>query len=310
MRSSILIFAVALLAGLSCKRSSTLLPLCKTTVAGEAAQEAIERVIPFEMWIEIQIASYNRDTHEAPEVLRDCTGRELSDGALPEGCPQPNPNVTLLPARPFREDDVVIADTLDGLQLIWIKTHHYTNGEAFGVLALTEWVDQGILTHALGSLRAYELRPSLRIESVDGQELLVVESDSCNADQTKCSRVVQFSPLIARRFVDWPLHSESNACLGRARFAYEETRDVELENGLTRQFKVRRRVVFENDQAYVSEQVIADDFDPDAAEKPAHRFRNTVEDRPILVSEGFIQSSAGDWDYLLETTARIRPAAE
>lgn len=303
MRSHLLTFAVALVAGLSCKPKPTVLPLCKFTVAGDIARESVDRILPFEHWIELMVRGYDRSTHMPPEVLHNCTGREVTHTQFPDDCPDID-TADLLPPRPFQVDDVVIIDTPDYQQFIWIKTHHYSNGEAFGILALVDWVDQGILTHALGSLRAYEKNPSLRIETADEQPLLVIESDACDPD---CHRVVQLSPLINREFVDWPLRSESNSCLGRARFSYKESRDIPLDNGLTRRFEVTRRVVFEDDQVYVAERVVADDFNPNEPDKPHDRFRNTDEQRPIVVEDKFIQSSAGDWDYLLETTAMIRP---
>jgi hypothetical protein len=173
-----------------------------------------DRTFPAQYWFVLLIRGY-QSSGVIARPAQDCGGLPVAlatDGC--EGDPQPSVDATAtLTAR-----DLVIANVGDTQRLVWAITDRLSDGEAQGPVALAEIVQGGIEVRALGLLRAYPERASLRLERLGTGTVLVAEGERCADPQghEKCDRAIRIVPRIGNRFIAKPVLSDSGACLGRA----------------------------------------------------------------------------------------------
>ena len=215
------ILGLSLLAG-SCKKKTAEKPaVCREVVAGTQAAEVSAGEVPFDIWFLIMLNNFNRETMEAAQPVKDCTGREVrkpgvSDDAV--ACLERDRKARALPPRPLIEEDLQITEAADGQLLVWVKTKHYDNGEAEGPIGIAEFSKRGVLIISVGTLRAHEDKAAMRLEPLGAGKVLVIESRRCDPeDPKKCDRLTRLVPLEGgTKFVEKPLVGAEGECLGSA----------------------------------------------------------------------------------------------
>lgn len=284
------------------------MPLCVSQVAGDQAQEVAAGDIPPEIWFSIVLRGYDRASGELRRPVNNCMNRavepsfdETYRSCLDKGRTQE------LPARPLTEEDLVIAETSDGRQLIWVMTHHFENGEAMGPIALATWTERGVAINSMGTLRTFAERANLRLEPFGSAEVLVVESRVCDPDHPKkCERVVRMMPHLHRTFEDVPLVDETGQCLGPAAFRLSREKMVRTPDGVDRSFELTTTIDFDTGSVVVSEQMNIDDRDPDDPEAPPQSFRKANSRRQLQLLNGAILTKPGLWRPMLQEFGSVR----
>lgn len=320
----------------SCKPKTGPMPLCEESVASDKAAEIENQDIPPTVWFSLLLKGFNKSSMELPAEPRICYQAQplVEPKPNPElGCPAGDSEVSLLPKRPLTEEDLVMAEASDEKKfLIWIKAIHYSNGEAFGPVALAEMRDNAIVVWGIGLLRAQGRKARLRLEPFGSHEILVVESDACvDAEQTKCYREMQLMPLVSadapdkridskgepakpsprKKFVSIPLLSADNQCLDHtARFRLFQEHEVKLENGWNRRFEITRSLNFEEDDLVIDEHITVSDSDPQHPDAPPKIFRDADLKRKIIYSQTGLKTVEGLWDNILAKDGKVKLAPE
>jgi hypothetical protein len=294
------------------KKATDDMAICMAEVASGTAIESDAQELPPDIWFSILLSNFDVDRHLAGDDPKDCTGAssiQPTPPPLPEGAERddkadptvvagcsiaPDPNVAKLPARPLTNDDVLINKGPDGMSLVWIKATHYENGEASGPVAMVQWTQAGVAVRALGTLRAQTNKARMRMEMAGAQQILVVEGDECNAEDSKvCKRIMKLLPNINGRLATVPLKrvkeemvGDVNPCLGEAAFALYETYSSDLPDGWVRKFEIVRSVTFDKGSPLVAEQVNIKDKDPNQPDAPPVDFREASNERVLTYQEG------------------------
>jgi hypothetical protein len=173
-----------------------------------------DRTFPAQYWFVLLLQGY-QSSGVIARPAKDCSGLPVkleTDGC--QGDPQPSVDATTT----LTPRDLVIAKVSDTQRLVWAITDRLSDGEAQGPMALAEIVQGGIEVRALGLLRAYPERVSLRLERLGTGTVVVAEGERCPDPQApeKCDRAIRIVPRIGDRFIAKPVLSDSGACLGRA----------------------------------------------------------------------------------------------
>ena len=326
-----LIPLVGLLAGCP-KPPEGPIPICEAAVAGGTAVESEVQELPADIWFSILLRGFDREQRLAGDDPQDCVGDSVltptpppiprdeqpEEGADPNivaGCSiAPDPSIKPLPARPLTDEDVVINKGPDGMSLVWVQALHYDNGEATGPVAMVQWTKSGVAVRALGTLRAQTKKARMRIEVAGGQQILVVEGDQCNEEESKiCKRIMKLLPNIGGRFATVPLKldpdeidddkaftGEVDPCLGEAAFPLFEQYTSNLPDGWIRKFEVNRSVTFDTGVPLVSEQIKIKDKDPEQPEAPPQDFRQAANDRALKYEGRSFLTRSSVWDTMIQ----------
>ena len=283
------------------KQQSSDLPICKQEVAGSEAEEVSAGAVSADIWFLIMLRNFDRNTMQVKRPVQDCSGRSVEP--QPEAvnaCLVGDEPPAALPERPLTEDDLLIAPTEDGKQVVWVKTGAYENGEAVGPVGLAEWTSRGVAVRAIGMLRAQQDGAAMRLEALGSDQVLVVESRRCDPDDPKtCSRRVRLLPLEGDAFTDKPLKMEDGTCLGPAEIVLFEEKLVTLDNGIERKFEVARSVDFDEGAVMINEQVTIKDKDPTQPDEPAKVFRRANVSRALNVGTDAITTQRGLWQEMI-----------
>jgi len=215
------------------------LPICPALVAATRAVEADSRVLPPDLWFQLLISDFDRNTGLPPTDPRDCSHRPLLT---------PDDDDPTLPPRPRTADDLSFGTSPDGALLVWARLFDYPDGTSLGPVVLARWVDQGLEFRGVGSLRAPARRVRLHLERLPaGQSLLVAEGEACPVTTPErtptepCPREAILLPLLNQRFIDADL-LEGDAPVRPARLRLDERRDLPGRQGLTRRLEIHRRL--------------------------------------------------------------------
>jgi hypothetical protein len=308
------------------------MPVCLIEVAANTATESEAQELPPDIWFSIMLQRFDREQMMPADDSRDCAGGDVSIPTLPPlaegeepaagdgplvvaGCPiGPDPAVGKLPNRPLTEEDLIINEAPDGKSLVWVQSSHYEDGTAVGPVALIEWTKKGIAVRGLGSLRAHEKKARLRMEQSGETQILVVESDRCDAEGKICQRMMKLLPLLNLRFASVPLKTEDGTCLGPAEFALFEQHTSILPDGWNRKFEINRSVTFSEDVPLIAEVVTIRDQDPAQPDAPPQEFRDASTDRKLVYAARYFATRQSLWDEMIANYGSVahdaKPADE
>jgi hypothetical protein len=93
-------------------------------------------------------------------------------------------------------------------------TERFPSGEAQGPVAMVEISGRNLLVRAIGVLRAYPERVSLRLVTLGSGTVLVAEGEHCADDRSadSCARGIRLLPLVGDRFVASPIRDDRGVC--------------------------------------------------------------------------------------------------
>jgi len=291
------------------KEESTDLPICLAEVAGDEAQESQQGQLPPEIWFQVLLKNYNRKNGLVTAPIKDCSGKLVEAQHPPEvaTCLAKVEEGAPLPERPLVPDDLVITETDDGRQLVWVKARYFADGDALGPIAITEWTKRGIAVRSIGALRAHANRARMRLEPMGAGKVLVVESDLCDPENPKkCERVMRLVPAIGDRFDEKAMVLEDGSCVGPAEFALHGITDMPQPNGVVRSLELSRTVDFTDGNVVMNEAVVIKDKDPSKPDEPAKVYRNASVQRPLGLGKTGIVTKVGVYEQLLAEHGSVR----
>lgn len=239
---------------------------------------------------------------------RDCTGHAVEWREPEMRCHEPAELGSILPQRPVTDDDVVVQRMPGNMRLVWVMTDRFTNGEAIGPVALTEFQGERVAVRAIGTMRTFPRRARLRIETISNQRVLVGEGELCTEENNplSCHRQARLMLLRGDRFVAEPLRSATGRCIGPARFEFSKEHDITLsETGWRRRFELSSALLYRANGIQIHENVLVQDSDPARPMVPPRVFRRAGQDRAIYVMNGrFVASDPSLWSRVLNDQAR------
>ncbi len=282
----------------------------------------------YEQWARLLLRDYTPGF--AAANARDCTGQPVAwrefQGNCAEYCDEPVnqfrpesercrvPATEVVPQRPITDDDVVVTRIGGNLRLVWVITDRYSNGEAVGPVALTEFTDDHrVVVRAIGTVRNYPKRARMRLDSVGNRRVLVHEGEICanDEDRTTCRRAARLMLLRpagdgGARFLPEVLRSVRGRCYGPARFEFQKDANVTLPSGWRRTFQLATAIQVRDDGVQVHETVTVQDRDPAHPEDPPRPYRRAGQDRAVYVSGNtFVSSDPSLWSRVLAQEGRV-----
>ncbi|MBC8074374.1 MAG: hypothetical protein IAG13_39000 [Deltaproteobacteria bacterium] len=302
MKPARLVFATSLLVPGACKKQDdSVIPICLNEVAADEAAEAQSGQMPTYIWYQFLLKNYNRKTGMVASPLKDCSNRLVEPELAPEQaeCLTGKDAGQPLPDRALTDDDLLISPLEDGRTLMWVKAKHFTDGEALGPIAITEWIKSGIAVRSIGAMRAQANRARMRIEPMGQAKVLVVESDACKPDDPKqCERMMRLVPITDNRFVQQAVVLEDGSCIGPAEFALFSAQEF-TSGTKVRRFELTRTFDFTDGNVVMSESVVIKDRDTSKPDEPAKTYRNANVLRPMTLGTKGIVTKPGIWEPML-----------
>ena len=288
----------------SCKKQTVDKPaVCLAEVASGQAKEVTAGEVPFDIWFQIMLANFNRETMQVKRPVRDCSGREVEVPKLDEqsaACLAGKEPAKVLPERPLVEEDLLITPIDDKQLLVWIKVKHFDSGESEGPIGIADFTKSGVAVRAIGTLRAHADKAAMHLEPLGSERVLVVESRRCDPkDPKKCDRLTRLVPLIKNAFLEKPLLDQKGACLGPPIFEMYRELTVTLDTGMSRKFEMARSIDYTDGNVVVSEQIVIKDTDPRQPDEPPKTFRQANVDRELSVLDNGIKTAEGLWERMV-----------
>ncbi len=233
-------------------------------------------------WIKLLLRGYDPDSRTVTNPALDCTTAQVRWEAPAFACFDNRLATTMLPSRPIGGADVVVSRLADGFGIVWVITNRFASGDALGPVAVVEQKDARLIVHALGALRAYPQRTSLRLEKLGAVTVLVAEGRLCaSADPETCVRSARLMPLRGDRFAQEPLFSEVGACVSPAWFDLDRRESTALDSGWRRRNTLAATLVFGPEGLRVEEQLAVHDLDPRDRQARPRLFRKADGERTV-----------------------------
>ena len=202
-----LLAVLALLAG--CRSAP---PPPEALCTARRPADAPAEVLP-EEWAALLLNGYDARTGTLAGAALDCTGAPVAWSEVDEKCavreePTPKP----LPRR--GPPPAVVATISERERLVWVPLLGTADGDAIGPLA-TVRIDPGALAVVtLGTARGAPDRASLRLQSLVGVDVALLEGQRCQG--AVCQRPVRLVPQRGRRFIGEPFSTLTGTCAGPA----------------------------------------------------------------------------------------------
>lgn len=245
-----------------------------------------------EKWFKLLLRGYDPESHRVTSPALDCTTAQVRWEAPAFACFDNALATTVLTARPLGESDVIVSRVADGFGIAWVVTNRFASGDALGPVAVVEQREDRLVVHALGALRAYPDRVTLRLEKIGEVTVLVAEGQLCaGADPATCVRSARIMPLRGDRFSAEPLFSEVGACASPAWFDLDRKESAVLDNGWTRRNTLAASLVFGPQGLRVEEQLVVHDLDPRDKQSRPRVFRKADGERTVKAVEARLVTS-------------------
>jgi hypothetical protein len=305
------LLVVAGVAGLSCKHDA---PVRESVVRALCFSElpATMKVVSPAVWkpealFQLLINGYDPSTGRVPLPPTDCMGTPvLWQDPAPGECAVTEPEAQPLPMQALTVDEMVITEMRLDLKLVWAIVRRFSNGEAIGPVALVEATPRGLAVRALGTLKALPKSARLRLERINGIEVLLVDGERCwgKDDPKTCQRIVRLMPLRGNRFVAEPLVGQDGKCMQPANIALSRAGTQTLPSKWQRKYEFTAALSVAPDGIHVAEQIAAKDSDPKQTSSPARLFRKAQDERLIQVNQSRMSVDRPSvWTQLLEPGA-------
>lgn len=239
-----------------------------------------------EKWFKLLLRGYDPESHRVTSPALDCTTGQVRWEAPAFSCFDNALATTALATRPLGEPDVVVSRVEEGFGLAWVITNRFASGDAMGPVAVVEQREDRLVVHALGALRAYPDKATLRLEKMGEVTVLVAEGQLCaSKDPATCVRSARIMPLRGDRFSAEPLFSDAGACASPAWFDLDRKESAVLDNGWTRRSTLAASLVFGPQGLRVEEQLVVHDLDPRDKQARPRLYRKADGERTVKSAE-------------------------
>jgi hypothetical protein len=235
-----------------------------------------------EKWVKMLLRGYDPETRRVTTPALDCTDGQVRWENPAYACFDNSLATTLLPGRPIDESDVIVQTLGEGFGIVWVVTNRFASGDGLGPVAVVEQKWGQFFVRAIGSLRTYTDRVSLRIEQIGKTAVLVAEGQLCaTKDPASCVRSARLMPLRKDRFSQEPLFSDKGVCVSPAWFDLTRQDSERLPSGWVRRNQLSAALVFGEQGMRVEELLLVNDVDPKQPEAQPRPFRRAQGERDV-----------------------------
>lgn len=245
-----------------------------------------------ERWLALLLRGYDPATRRTTTPAIDCANLQVRWEGPAVACADGTLARTLLPARPLEDRDVVVSPVVDGHRLVWVMTNRFASGDALGPVAVVAEERGRLVVRALGTLRAYPEKVSLRLEKVGATTVLLAEGEACAA-KGACVRSARLMPLRADYFRQEQLYTDTGTCASAAWFDLSRAETDPLPSGWSRRHQLDATLAFGPAGLRVSEHLQVLDLDPREPQTPPRLYRNAEGEREVRF-EGSRMIATGD----------------
>lgn len=266
-------------------------------------------------WFALMLHGFNREQDTVARPTLDCSGSPVVwQEPVADECQEAGPEVVPLPpSERLTDEDLVMATIRADQRLVWVIARRFSNGEALGPVGLVERTDKGIIVRALGSLRAFPLHSTLRLERSGDVDVLVAEGEQCTLEAPQvCRRFARLLPMRHGRFFAESVTSEAGQCLGPTWFPLSREQLLELPSGLQRKVEQTATLKFSPKGIVIAEEVMMHDVDPRQPAMPPRPYRRAQAERKLWVEGNrLVGTTSSLWVKLVEQElmAGARPVA-
>jgi hypothetical protein len=241
-----------------------------------------------ELWMTFLLRGLDPRSRLTTTPAIDCVGNQVTWDAPGLACTDNTLARTLLPGRPLADEDVAVSPVREGVALVWVMTNRFASGEAMGPVALIDIRPRETVVRAIGTLRAFAVRPKLRMERLGAVELLVAEGERCGPVEggaQSCERAVRLMSLRGDRFVPEVIVSDQGSCDSPAWVFLVREESERLESGWRRSHELATSMVFQPESIALQELLVVRDSDPKHPTTPGRVFRR-AEDQLTITWKG------------------------
>ncbi len=242
-----------------------------------------ERKYPHSYWFALLLPGY-RSSGFVTRPVTECSGRLVT--VVGDGCGKETP-AEAIPIERLTDENLMVVDVEGAKRLVWAMTDKLTDGQVQGPVGLVEITERGMAVRALGVLRAYPERMTLRLTRLGAGTILVAEGERCSerGSPESCTRAIRFLTLRGDRFVAVPMSDEKGACLGSGLVALTASG---VDSSSTDRYRLETSVSFGPDEITLREQLTIS-----APKTSAVGFMRQVRaDRRLSLRDGRLVASA------------------
>jgi hypothetical protein len=252
-----------------------------------------------EFWTTFLLRGLDPRTRQPTSPAIDCVGEQVTWEGAGLACVDNSLARTMLPGRPLTAEDVVVSPVgAPGVFLVWVMTNRYSSGEALGPVALVTLGQGNAVMRARGNLRAFAVRPKLRLERLGEVDLLVAEGERCGPGDAgpSCERGLRVMSLRGDRFVPETFLSEAGACEAPGWIFVRREEAEGLSSGWRRRHELDASVAFQPAAIAVQELLVIRDTDPKNPAAPGRIFRRAEDLYTLAWKNGrLVASSSNLW---------------
>lgn len=255
-------------------------PLCQMPLPGGLQAQSPLRP---KDWISLILDS--EVTGEGFVATHTCTGEAIEPVAQPHNCLVTPPYLGDLRPVPLTEASVVERRLTGERHIVWIITHRYPNGDAFGPVAVTRHEGKRVIVGALGNLRLRSTRVELDVWDIDGRSVLVGQGETCRDEKrpATCKRAANLLVYHRQRLLTVPVRYREGQCVDMPWIELHMESDQDLETGWNRHFEIDTTVGHDRRYVVVTEQVKVQDSDPKHPDTPSRTVREVDTERFLHV---------------------------
>lgn len=254
-------------------------------------------------WLHLLVISDSRSDGLYATAM--CTGERIEPTPLPTDCEVHSADPGVPEPVALTEASVVERVLPDNKRLIWIVTHRFPNGDAFGPVAGVTLTQRAAYVGSIGLLRLRPTRVDLNLWDVGSSSVLMAAGESCKDEQkaATCRRAANFLVFDRGRFRSPPIRrSDTHACIDAAWVEYRREADLTLDNGWNRHMRILANLTHDQRYLVITEQVDVADTDPRHPDIPARDVRRIDTERFIHVEDGkFYTRQSPLWPRIIPT---------
>jgi hypothetical protein len=243
-------------------------PICLKPLPRHGAAGVIATLKPEDYWSTVMPA-FDAGQGTIDRSTADCAGRQLltSPDLLQADGPRTGPvKVT--------EADISVESGPDGFKIVWLRTHHFSDGTAAGVLSLVRAREAYAEVYATGVHRGTVGRSRFSFERLGPQILLTATDDGCNG--VKAGQGCE-TTLIAYLL-------GSGVIAPSARFAVDRIQYGQMAGVGSVQYRLTATPVFQDRGIRLVEQVVVRDATQNEVRKSDLERTFQLRDRGALVA--------------------------
>lgn len=171
------------------------LPACIYYLPPKKNDGFVRQLRPDQYWKAVY-PTFDLDKDTLPNDAADCTGRALlADWQFRGGDP-----IRGWPLK-VEEDDIVFGGGGDRLKVVWLRSHHFADGDDAGALALVRSMDNFVEVYGVGIYKGRPDKTRLALERMGPEVIITADNDTCTgaADGVACeAREQVFLPRLGQ----------------------------------------------------------------------------------------------------------------